>query len=269
MSEFKFACPICGQHLTADVLNSGGQIDCPTCFRKLIVPQAPASSDSKLILSAKLAGEHRTSRDEVVSSLRSKRRHPLTRWSALAVLALVLAAAGLWARIYLERQAGSREAKPALESPAPPVERKVHSFWTADLTKVVLPETPVGGKVIGEVVEGAGADLDGGTLTLRATNGPQGELSIYLFAQQPRDLSGKAFAIPRERPAPRPRVELTWQAGTNRHRVTFEENYVLKMSFGQPINGRVPGEIYLSLPDDYKSFVAGRFVAEITGSGKK
>src|SRR5512143_3766686 len=52
MSEFKFACPVCGQHITADASTTGGQIDCPTCFQKIVVPQAPASPDTKLILSA-------------------------------------------------------------------------------------------------------------------------------------------------------------------------------------------------------------------------
>ena len=44
MSEFKFACPVCGQHITADSSTSGGQIECPTCFQKIVVPQAPASA---------------------------------------------------------------------------------------------------------------------------------------------------------------------------------------------------------------------------------
>src|SRR5258707_14136730 len=55
MSEFKFACPVCGQHITADSSTSGGKIECPTCFRKIVVPQAPASTDSKLIISASQA----------------------------------------------------------------------------------------------------------------------------------------------------------------------------------------------------------------------
>lgn len=52
MSEFKFACPVCGQHITADASAAGKQLNCPTCFRKIIIPQPPAGSDSKLILSA-------------------------------------------------------------------------------------------------------------------------------------------------------------------------------------------------------------------------
>ena len=52
MSEFKFACPVCGQHITADSNTGGTQIHCPTCFQKLIVPQAPVAGNTKLILSA-------------------------------------------------------------------------------------------------------------------------------------------------------------------------------------------------------------------------
>src|ERR1051325_5584913 len=59
MSEFKFACPICGQHITADSRDSGSQIPCPTCFRKIVVPQAPASSDPKFVLSASEANKPR------------------------------------------------------------------------------------------------------------------------------------------------------------------------------------------------------------------
>src|SRR5260221_14696792 len=51
MSEFKFACPVCGQHITADSSASGKQLDCLTCFQRIVAPQAPVSGDPKLILS--------------------------------------------------------------------------------------------------------------------------------------------------------------------------------------------------------------------------
>jgi hypothetical protein len=50
MSEFKFACPVCGQHITVDSSISGSQLNCPTCFRKLMVPPPPVSTDSKWIV---------------------------------------------------------------------------------------------------------------------------------------------------------------------------------------------------------------------------
>ncbi len=41
MSEFKYACPVCGQHIKCDSSQSGTQMECPTCFQKIVVPQAP------------------------------------------------------------------------------------------------------------------------------------------------------------------------------------------------------------------------------------
>src|SRR5438552_11107821 len=58
MAEFKFACPICGQHITADTNASGSQLECPTCYRKIVVPQAPTEGQ-KFILSAAEANKPR------------------------------------------------------------------------------------------------------------------------------------------------------------------------------------------------------------------
>jgi len=41
MSEFKFYCPQCGQHILCDTGHSGMQINCPVCQQVIVVPQAP------------------------------------------------------------------------------------------------------------------------------------------------------------------------------------------------------------------------------------
>ena len=56
MSEFKFACPICGQHMMCDESHGGSVMECPTCFQKITAPQAPAP-DAKFILTGTKAGE--------------------------------------------------------------------------------------------------------------------------------------------------------------------------------------------------------------------
>jgi hypothetical protein len=43
----------------------------------------------------------------------------------------------------------------------------------------------------------------------------------------------------------------------------FTDNYVMRLEFGVMENGRVPGKIYVCLPDKMKSFVGGTFNAEI------
>jgi hypothetical protein len=49
MSEFKFACPVCGQHMMCDTSHGGSVMECPTCFQKIVAPQAPAP-DTKFTL---------------------------------------------------------------------------------------------------------------------------------------------------------------------------------------------------------------------------
>lgn len=44
MSEFKFACPNCGQHLLGDVGYAGRQMTCPTCKVVFVVPQPTETS---------------------------------------------------------------------------------------------------------------------------------------------------------------------------------------------------------------------------------
>jgi len=44
MSEFKFSCPHCTQHLQADEQFSGRQIQCPSCNHLIRVPAAPGKT---------------------------------------------------------------------------------------------------------------------------------------------------------------------------------------------------------------------------------
>jgi DNA-directed RNA polymerase subunit RPC12/RpoP len=48
MSEFKYACPVCGQHMKCDSSQSGTVMECPTCFQKITAPQAPATDDAEI-----------------------------------------------------------------------------------------------------------------------------------------------------------------------------------------------------------------------------
>src|SRR5690349_20768529 len=89
MSEFKFACPVCGQHITADSKDSGSQIACPTCFRKIVVPQAPASSDPKFVLSASEANKPRPPQATAPPQLAPMEKVPVTTPVPIALVVLL------------------------------------------------------------------------------------------------------------------------------------------------------------------------------------
>ena len=57
MSEFKYACPVCGQHIRCDSTQSGTTMECPTCFQKIVAPQAPVTGDPKYLITGTKAGE--------------------------------------------------------------------------------------------------------------------------------------------------------------------------------------------------------------------
>ena len=42
MSEFKFSCPHCDQHLQCDDRLGGKQIQCPACKHLIVIPLSPA-----------------------------------------------------------------------------------------------------------------------------------------------------------------------------------------------------------------------------------
>src|SRR6516164_1771274 len=58
MSEYKYACPVCGQHMRCDSSQAGTVTECPTCFQKIIAPQAPApGEEQKFVLTGTKVGD--------------------------------------------------------------------------------------------------------------------------------------------------------------------------------------------------------------------
>ncbi len=46
MSDFRFACPHCGQRIQCDATNRGTQISCPACRKTLTIPAPPARAQT-------------------------------------------------------------------------------------------------------------------------------------------------------------------------------------------------------------------------------
>jgi hypothetical protein len=276
MSEFKFACPVCGQHITTDSGSSGKQIGCPTCFRKIVIPQAPASEETKLILSAAQAAGPRPAPSGLDVELGPRPRTPVLQTIASAALLLALlcsAGAGLWALLDKTLLANTVFRQP----PASPIPRLTYPVpqdikWTLDLSKAVFPPTVAAGRLKGTGFKCERATVQGGKLTLRQ-GGPGGApvmgVAIHLFARRGEDLGGKTIEITANRPPPLPRVSLRWEdAGQQPGREDILAGYALKLTFHKAANGRVGGKIYLCLPDSSESFVAGMFDAEIKKSAE-
>jgi DNA-directed RNA polymerase subunit RPC12/RpoP len=86
MSEFKYACPVCGQHIKCDSSQAGSVMECPTCFQKITVPQAPATDDPKYIITGTKTGE----RPVAAAMANSARTPPPAKSSPVAAIAFVV-----------------------------------------------------------------------------------------------------------------------------------------------------------------------------------
>jgi regulation of enolase protein 1 (concanavalin A-like superfamily)/DNA-directed RNA polymerase subunit RPC12/RpoP len=99
MSEFKYACPVCGQHMRCDSSQAGSVMECPTCFQKITVPQAPVKTQKFILAGIKLGGRRPvpTTPGESAAPVPVQKT---PKWVIALVVTLVVVAAGAGAGIW-------------------------------------------------------------------------------------------------------------------------------------------------------------------------
>ncbi len=269
MSEFKFACPICGQHITCDRDKAGSRIECPTCFRQIIVPQPPSSGEAKFVLTAAEA-QHRPVPSMPAPELPPSKPTPMREyllWGAVFVLVAGMGMAAYALRHKLFRLREPERISGTTTVPEVSVPESASAggpIWTLNLESVKFPDSPASGRVAGRDFVCHRATLHGGTLNLRQGPAwpPDVGLTIYLDAERGEDMAGRQFVFS---PGDKlPRMVMRWkdsQGNPVTRPVTVP--YALRLEFGPVTSNRVPGKIYCCVADQAKSYVAGMFEAEI------
>jgi len=268
MSEFKYACPVCGQHIRCDSSQAGAVMECPTCFQKITVPQAPADDDQKLILTGSKVSEKLVS----IPPADFQSPVPAKRFSgALVVLLIFLfmgaaAAAIYWTTLVHPRRVGWRPGHPPGPPPppalvAPPAN---DSNWMLMLRTNTIPDATVVGRIHGRDFIVERAVYQNGSLTLRSgLHGPvEFGVSINFGVAEAEELSGKNLNVTTNAPKAAA-VTLRWKDAGDVQNASFENGYALRLEFGTLVNERLPGKIYLCTPDAEKSYVFGYFIADI------
>ena len=141
MSEIKFACPQCGQHISGNEQWSGHQIQCPTCATTLTVPGAPPPPASVASVSNSLvpqppaaqgprlsAGATQVARSTAPGTIpirhlaeRPPRSNsPLLKYAVYAIVLAALGGAGyLYVPSLLTKIQDNSNSKPTQAAPAP------------------------------------------------------------------------------------------------------------------------------------------------------
>jgi hypothetical protein len=272
MSEFKFACPVCGQHITCDSGSSGTQMDCPTCFRKLVVPQASAPGSKNFVLTAAEVSARPSSPPGNGATSTTSAIAPVRKFPGAAIaLGLLICATGAGVFLFREKffNPGKQAVAPATNAPVqakkPVVLLPPSTNWTLNLAAAKIPDAPVRGSIMGRAFTIERAVIQAGRLDLR--QGPKWPpdvgVSIHLFAERTEDLAGKTVVLESTR-TNAPRVILRWKDEQDQAlSKDFRKGYAARVEFGQMTNNRLVGKIYLATTDDAKSYAAGTFDAEI------
>jgi Tfp pilus assembly protein PilF len=147
----------------------------------------------------------------------------------------------------------------------PPVPSKV--AWNMDPDQVVIPPQSVSGRIHGEAFTADAAKLEGGILTLSKGKDfiPDQATLIFLFLEKNEKPDGKVYHITRDQGSGAPHIHIKWRAAGKDVPDTdmFMRDYAMRLEFGRTQNGKIPGKIYLSMPDKMQSYMAGTFMAEV------
>ena len=129
------------------------------------------------------------------------------------------------------------------------------SEWTSDISKMSFPDHPVSGKLHGIDFTFKTATFRNGDLKISSGSGML--LDIFRLGM---DIEGQSYGIQSvDSGNTNPHVKMTWNEGDVVQSSTFSKGYGMKLQFDQAINRTISGKIYLCLPDDSKSYVAGTF----------
>ena len=266
MSEFKYACPVCGQHIKCDSSQAGSVMECPTCFQKITVPQAPASDDQKFILTgSKVVDKKILGRTDTGSVAIPEKKFPVMTVAALLAVVCIAGAAVFVFRGKIFNSAGP--VPPAKKEPPAKVARIAppasDTNWTLNLDAAGISVSPVAGRIHGQDFIIERSYFQNGMLTLRA--GTRGALEfgavINFGGAQAETLSGQTINVTTNADTAA-RITLRWKSGADSGRDNFDSGYAMRLEFGPLANNRLPGKIYLCTPDAEKSYLTGTFNAE-------
>lgn len=283
MSEFTFSCPLCQQDIVCDTQYHGQQLQCPICQGEITAPAAEARPTGSLGI-RKTSGEKHTPtipmlQKQVVVEKKSGagKTVAVTAGVVVVVVALFFVARYTPLKSHLpaflgggssapaETAAASGESAPP-ETPAAPPPPPPPVVWTTNLANLIIPTNAAYGKITTNEFKYDTARVDNGILALRQGKEviPDMELGVFFGMRPGESLSGKTIEVlPQARVAPR--VWKKWKVAgkTALQQKVYSKGYAMKLEFGEVSEDKVPGKIYISMPDEEQSAVAGSFVASV------
>lgn len=286
MSEFTFPCPLCQQDIVCDDQYHGQPLQCPICHGQITAPEAEAKPAGPLAIKMTGGPKHppivpRFQKQVVVEKKSGLGKIVTVTAGVLLVLVILFFVARftgldshlpafLGGRSPATAEASAAGSAPdqsaAAASPEAPPPPPPPVVWTTNLATAVIPTNAAYGKITTNEFKYDTARVDNGILALRQGKDPvpDMELGVFFGLKPGESLSGKTIAVaPEARVAPR--VWKKWKVAGKLalQQKVYSKGYAMKLEFGEVSEDKVPGKIYLCLPDEDQSVVAGSFVASV------
>ncbi len=161
----------------------------------------------------------------------------------------------------------------------PPVDPKVYAAkppadwkgpqWTTDLAKMKAPDGPASGWVMGGDFKVEEATFTPGTGSMTLRQGKPFQPGAYLtlqlgFQKTLADLEGKTITVNGKQPIQGMILAHLGRTpeGQKLPKIQMFTEYTMKLEFGKGEGLKLPGMIYICLPDEAKSVIAGKFLLE-------
>jgi hypothetical protein len=135
----------------------------------------------------------------------------------------------------------------------------VSSEWTLDLKKMRPLDGPVKGKIMGKDFAPDTMQLQNSMMTLQSGTD---RIQIFNLVLKPGKMIYEFSADDKQLPSRRPMIQIHMMPPAF---ANHPNGYAMRLEFGAERDGQVPTKLYLCLPDDKKSFIAGSFMLEIEG----
>jgi hypothetical protein len=243
MSDFKCACPACGQHFLCDTSLAGAVMACPTCSQKITLPPAPAMVNPERIIPGAKAGNCPAPKLPERHATVAKRKSPAAIVVALAILICIV---GIALATFREKIFKPTE------------------YWTLDVNAVDTPDVPARGRIHGKLFTAKEMHLNKDGLTLRTPQlPPEAGVTILLHPNPIESLYGKTLLFEKNTPGA-PGVFLRWKNAKGQEAGgTIYNGYSLRIEFDNAKGNHVSGKIYLCVDDEMENYVVGKFNAKI------
>ena len=279
MSDIKFSCPQCGQHIAAGQMWASRQIPCPKCQAVLTVPgqtsTAPPPIPPVLPFAVPPPVPH-----PVASPARQAKGSSAWIWiiAGVGVVAVVGIAliVFLGVRFYQTTSKKVTAQRQAFTTPAPsvppvkgePRAREKDPAVITDPGGMEIPDSPAAGTLRNEPFRVDGASASHSFIVLKQGKDffPDASLTIFPFLKGDEKLDGRKIIIaPDDRAGLRPHIHVARKddpKGLPKVEIVTG-NYALRLEFGERQGNKLPGRIYLEMGRHLGTKVAGTFEATV------